>query len=156
MNLGQMKRPWKADTGPDRYRRGLYTFFWRATPFPFLTTFDAPGGMQTCTRRLRSNTPLQALTLLNDPALVEIAARPGRADRQRDGPHRRSDRDRIDRAFVLCLGRAPTRTELARARATARSGAGRAGPRHGRRSRPAAWTAVARVLLNLDEFVTRE
>ena len=52
---------------------GIYTFFWRATPFPFLTTFDAPGGVQTCTRRLRSNTPLQALTLLNDPAMVEIA-----------------------------------------------------------------------------------
>ena len=44
MNLGQMKRPWQADTGPNRYRRGLYTFFWRATPYPFLTTFDAPGG----------------------------------------------------------------------------------------------------------------
>ena len=73
MNLGQMRRPWQADTGPNRYRRGLYTFFWRATPNPFLTTFDAPGGVQTCTRRFRSNTPLQALTLLNDPAFVEIA-----------------------------------------------------------------------------------
>ena len=62
MNLGQMRRPWQAETGPNRYRRGLYTFFWRATPNPFLTTFDAPGGVQTCTRRFRSNTPLQALT----------------------------------------------------------------------------------------------
>ena len=68
-----MKREWKPASGPDRFRRGLYTFFWRATPFPFLTTFDAPGGVQACTRRLRSNTPLQALTLLNDPAMVEIA-----------------------------------------------------------------------------------
>ncbi len=73
MDLGQMRRPWRADTGPDRYRRGLYTFFWRATPYAFLTTFDAPGGVQACTRRLRSDTPLQALTLLNDPAFVEIA-----------------------------------------------------------------------------------
>ena len=73
MTLGQMKREWKADTGADRYRRGVYTFFWRATPFPFLTTFDAPGSQQACTRRMRSNTPLQALTLLNDPAMVEIA-----------------------------------------------------------------------------------
>ncbi len=79
MTLGQMKRDWKADRGPDRYRRGIYTFFWRATPSPFLTTFDAPGGVQACTRRLRSNTPLQALTLLNDPAMVEIGrALPGR------------------------------------------------------------------------------
>ena len=58
MTLGQMKRPWVADVGPNRFRRGLYTYFWRATPHPFLTTFDAPGGVQSCTRRLRSNTPL--------------------------------------------------------------------------------------------------
>ena len=86
-----MKRPWLADVGPNRYRRGLYTFFWRATPHPFLTTFDAPGGVQSCTRRLRSNTPLQALTLLNDPAYFEIAqgladAHPGRAARASERP----------------------------------------------------------------------
>src|SRR5262249_11095370 len=51
MTLGQMKRPWRADAGSNRYRRGLYTYFWRATPHPFLTTFDAPGGVQACTRR---------------------------------------------------------------------------------------------------------
>ena len=74
MTLGQMKRQWEADTGPDRYRRGLYTFFWRATPHPVPDdVFDAPDGVQACTRRLRSNTPLQALTLLNDQAFVEIA-----------------------------------------------------------------------------------
>ncbi len=82
MTLGQMKRPWVADVGPNRYRRGLYTFFWRATPNPFLTTFDAPGGVQSCTRRLRSNTPLQALTLLNDPAFIRDRPGAGRADRR--------------------------------------------------------------------------
>ncbi|ODT98534.1 MAG: hypothetical protein ABS79_05745, partial [Planctomycetes bacterium SCN 63-9] len=73
MTLGQMKRSWVADTGPNRYRRGLYTYFWRATPHPFLTVFDAPNGTQSCTRRLRSNTPLQALTLLNDQSSIEIS-----------------------------------------------------------------------------------
>ncbi len=75
MNLGQMRREWKTSTGPDRYRRGMYTFFWRATPHPLFTLFDAPDGTRSCTRRLRSNTPLQALTLLNDEAFVECAGR---------------------------------------------------------------------------------
>ena len=73
MTLGQMKREWTPSTGPDRYRRGLYTFFWRATPHPSLIVFDAPDGTQACTRRIRSNTPLQALTLLNDEAFFEFA-----------------------------------------------------------------------------------
>ena len=75
-----MKRPWLADIGPNRYRRGLYTYFWRATPHPFLTTFDAPGGVQTCTRRLRSNTPLQALDALERPGLRRDRRGPGRAN----------------------------------------------------------------------------
>ena len=71
MNLGQMRRTWTADTGPGRHRRGMYTFFWRATPHPLFTVFDAPDGTRSCTRRLRSNTPLQALTLLNDESFSE-------------------------------------------------------------------------------------
>ena len=111
MTLGQMKRPWVADVGPNRYRRGLYTYFWRATPHPFLTTFDAPGGVQSCTRRLRSNTPLQALTLLNDPASFEIAQ--GLAARiLAERPDPANDRDRLERAFLLCLGRPASDREL--------------------------------------------
>ena len=63
MNLGQVKRSWRANKGEDRYRRGIYTFVFRATPPPSLNVFDAPDGYSTCTRRSRSNTPLQALTL---------------------------------------------------------------------------------------------
>jgi hypothetical protein len=155
MDLGQMRRPWKTDTGPNRYRRGLYTFFWRATPFAFLSTFDGPGGVQTCTRRLRSNTPLQALTLLNDPAFVEIAR--GLAARiLADRPATAGDGDRIDHAFQLCLGRRPLdreRRALEDYLKAERSG----GPGDSARSpTPSEWVGLARILLNLDEFVTRE
>jgi mono/diheme cytochrome c family protein len=156
MNFGQMRRPWQADTGPNRYRRGLYTFFWRATPHPFLTTFDAPGGVQSCTRRLRSDTPLQALTLLNDPAFFEIAG--GLAARiLADRPGPATDRDRLRHAFLLCLSRPPTdrelrtlETVLSEERAEINGRGPQAAPV------PPEWLTVARVLLNLDEFVTRE
>jgi mono/diheme cytochrome c family protein len=168
MTLGQMKRPWRADTGPNRYRRGLYTYFWRATPFPFLMTFDAPGGVQACTRRFRSNTPLQALTLLNDPAFVEIAA--GMAARLLwDRPDPATDQDRLEFAFRLCLGREPSGREkgmleqlLAEERANCvcfapeKSGTKAEPSPVEDRARAKPWATVARVLLNLDEFVTRE
>jgi mono/diheme cytochrome c family protein len=155
MDLGQMRRPWRPDTGPNRYRRGLYTFFWRATPFAFLATFDGPGGVQTCTRRLRSNTPLQALTLLNDPAFIEIA----RALATRilaDCPPPSSDVERIDHAFRLCLGRRPLdreRRALEDFLKTERSGAPQGSSPS---AAPPEWVGLARILLNLDEFVTRE
>ena len=69
----QVKRKWTPSEGPSRYRRGLYTYFWRASPHPALTVFDAPDAGTTCTRRNRSNTPLQALTLLNDAGFAEFA-----------------------------------------------------------------------------------
>src|SRR5260370_41150324 len=111
-----MRREWNPESGPNRFRRGVYAFFWRATPFPFLTTFDAPGGVQSCTRRLRSNTPLQALTLLNDPALFEIAlGLAGRILAERPAPA--NDVDRLEHAFVLCLGRPGSDRELRTLRA---------------------------------------
>src|SRR5438876_679388 len=73
MTLGQSKHPWKPSAGEDRYRRGIYTQFYRATPHPALNVFDAPDAFSACTRRLRSNTPLQALTLLNDRQFYELA-----------------------------------------------------------------------------------
>src|SRR5205085_11264646 len=69
----QDPKPWNAATGGDRYRRGMYTHFWRSSPYPMLLTFDSPGGNVTCTRRLRSNTPLQSLTVANDQAFFECA-----------------------------------------------------------------------------------
>src|SRR6202035_2255804 len=73
MGLGQVKREWKTSAGSNRYRRGLYTFLYRSTPHPLLTSFDANNATASCTRRLRSNTPLQALILLNDEASLECA-----------------------------------------------------------------------------------
>jgi hypothetical protein len=149
MTLGQMRRPWNPDVGRGRYRRGLYTFFWRATPHPFFTTFDAPGRIQSCTRRMRSNTPLQALTLLNDPAFVEIA-QAFAARIVRDCPDPAGDQVRLRRAFFLALARSPSPRELETLESLLanerRTGAQPAGE----------WLAVARVLLNVDEFQTRE
>jgi hypothetical protein len=146
MNLGQSNREWKPSAGADRYRRGLYTFFWRATPYPALMVFDAADGFSSCTRRVRSNTPLQALTLLNDEAFDECA-RALAARVQRDGPP--ADEARLDYAFRLCLARSPQRTERQRLREVLAQERDRSGPE-------LAWFTVSRVLLNLDETVTRE
>jgi hypothetical protein len=141
----QVPRNWQASTGPDRYRRGLYTYFWRSAPHPDLTVFDASDALSTCTRRNRSNTPLQALTLLNDQGFFEFAqALADRILRESKG----GKRERIDYAFRLCLGRPPSERErqaLARLLAS----------REEKEPRDA-WTSAARVLLNLDEFITRE
>jgi mono/diheme cytochrome c family protein len=156
MDLGQMRRPWRADSGPSRYRRGLYTYFWRATPYAFLTAFDAPGGVQACTRRMRSNTPLQALTLLNDPAFIEIAR--GLATRiLSDLPPAASDSERIDHAFLICLGRRPSDRERRTLEDFLQAERAKEPERViSQSSAPAEWIGIARILLNLDEFVTRE
>lgn len=166
MSLGQVKRDWKASEGASRYRRGLYTFFFRATPHPALAVFDAPDGFSACTRRLRSNTPLQALTLLNNRAFYEFAS--ALADRVlREGP--RDDRGRIEYAMRLCLARPPAPAEVARLKqlldeelaeapvplAKPSTGA-KAAPSSRQAQQLAAWTSLARVLLNLDETITRE
>jgi hypothetical protein len=143
----QLNKNWKPSEGPDRYRRGLYTYFWRSAPHPGLTAFDAPDGNTTCTRRVRSNTPLQALTLLNDQAYFELAQALGARCRKEAG----DDAGRIRRLFHICLGREPAASEekaitrlLARQRTKENS------------DEALAWSMVARVLLNLDEFITRE
>ena len=168
MTLGQMRREWTTDAGADRYRRGLYTFFWRATPHPLLMVFDAPDATRACTRRIRSNTPLQALTLLNDEAFFEFA-RALAARVLREAPP--DDAARLRHAFRLGLARAPSARELARLgdllarqRAEFRADPDAARPLAAAAGavtsndvgERAAWTTVARVLLNLDEFITRE
>lgn len=143
MNLGQRARPWNVSNGGDQYRRGLYTFFYRGTPYYGLTVFDAPNAQTACTRRMRSNTPLQALTLLNDPSYVEMAAALA-ARMVEQGP---ADTDaRIASAFQWCHGRIPSDNEIAILRDLVEPTA----------DSPEGWLPVARALLNTDEFITRE
>src|SRR5579883_1356638 len=97
--------PWKQETGPDRYRRGLYTFRRRSTPYPVLQVFDAPNGDFSCVRRMRSNTPLQALASLNETIFVECAQALARRAVAEGGS---SDADRVTYAFKRALSRAPT------------------------------------------------
>jgi mono/diheme cytochrome c family protein len=157
--LTQIQREWKADSGPDRYRRGMYTHFWRSAPHPALTVFDAPESTTTCTRRNRSNTPLQALTLLNDQAFFDFAK--GLATRVLHEPAT-NDRERLHRAFRLCLARPPCPAEeerLGRLLAefqTQDTEARLPTPSGIDATKWVAWVMVARVLLNLDEFITRE
>jgi len=162
MALGQRKQPWPTSTGPDRYRRGLYTFYYRATPPPSMNVFDSPDGYSTCTRRIRSNTPLQALALLNDAAFVEFAQ--GLATRVlKEVPA--NDTARLEHAFRLCLARKPNATEASRlaellkgetASVTDAEAKAVKAPTGVEPKQFAAWTTVARVLLNLDETITRE
>ena len=145
MTLGQVQRSWRPDKGESRYRRGLYTFFWRATPHPALTVFDSPDAFSTCSRRIRSNTPLQALTLLNDPAFFEIAV--VLSDRIKDLDCD-SDRSRVRESFRICLGRYPSRMETKHLLAAIN---------HPDRKEPnSKWLFLSRILLNLDETITRE
>ena len=170
MSGTQIKRPWPTETGPNRYRRGMYTFFFRASPAPALALFDAPDGTSTCTRRIRSNSPLQALTLLNDDAFVEFAQKmAARTLEEATG----SDLERLNYAYVLAVGRKGGDKELARLgqflatqRQVYQSNPGAAvqfvrqnsskavNPKQA--PELAAWTAVCRVLFNLDDFMTRE
>jgi mono/diheme cytochrome c family protein len=152
MSLGQVKRSWRPSEGSDRFRRGLYTHWWRATPHPALAVFDAADGFSACTRRLRSNTPLQALTLLNDQQFFEFAS--ALAERiQREGGA--DDSAKIGFGFKLCVARSPTTQEKERLlellqQLQTSAGSEAAATPH------EAWTTVARVLLNLDETITRE
>jgi len=149
MSLGQVKREWKPSEGPDRYRRGMYTFLFRATPHPALNVFDAPDAFSACTRRPRSNTPLQALTLLNDQAFHEFAQ--NLAQRVlRESPA--TDKARLEHAFRLCVARKPSADETAAL--SKLLAAERALQSDANSTEP--WLAVARVVLNLDETITRE
>ncbi len=167
MTLGQSKRDWTSSEGEDRFRRGMYTFFWRATPHPALMVFDSADGFSACTRRPRSNTPLQALTLLNDAAFVEFAqALAARVMKEES----KSDPERIEQAFRWCLGRKPSPAErerlltlLRKELAAFAKSPGEALAMLPHRQAPAldptqlaAWITVSRVLLNLDETITRE
>ncbi len=158
---------WVESVGPDRYRRGMYTWFQRTSPFPMLTTFDAPDANLACVRRDRTDTPLQALTLLNDTVFVECARALGRRIMAEE---QGGTEARLRYGFRLCVAREPTAAErerlaklyddlLALCQADPEKAAKLAGPdlpAGADAAEAAAWTALARALLNLDEFVTRE
>ncbi|MGQ0637391.1 MAG: PSD1 and planctomycete cytochrome C domain-containing protein [Planctomycetaceae bacterium] len=163
---------WKPAEGPDRYRRTLYGFRKRSMPDPVMSNFDAPNGDFACVRRVRSNTSLAALTGLNEPIFVEAARalalrvlREGGAD----------DTSRADYAFFLCTSRHPDERErnavlellqsrrqrLAEGWVNAReiaTGDAAQVPKLPEGATPqdaAAWTLAARVLLNLDETISK-
>jgi hypothetical protein len=164
---------WFEATDSSRYRRALYTFRYRSVPYPMLQSFDAPNGDFACVRRTRSNTPLQALTTLNEPIFLECARALARQT-LRDGGC--TDSDRLVYAFRRCLARVPTQAEQSTLldllhRQTKRFESSSARPWDLAANDPArppqlppgatpaqlaAWTAVARVLLNLDETITKE
>ena len=160
---------WIEAQGPDRYRRGLYTFWKRIRPYPFYSNFDGPSRETTCVYRTRSTTPLQALNLLNDTMFLEAAqGLAGRMIHEVSGPAE----ERIGHGFRLCLGRRPERDEVQELISLfddqlenftpKQSEPGQVasaplppGPQAVDRPQFAAWTAVAQVLLNLDETITR-
>jgi hypothetical protein len=170
-------KTWIVETGPNRYRRALYTFRYRALPYPMLQAFDAPNGEVACARRVRSNTPLQALTTLNEPLFVECA-RALALEVVTDGGS--SDSERLTYAVRRCLSRGPDQRELDvlgkfLSKQRERFNQNGADPwpliANGEDAKEklqsdlsadtspadlAAWTAVARVVLNLDETITKE
>jgi hypothetical protein len=160
-------KSWKPTEGAEKYRRGLYTFRFRSVPFPMLQAFDAPNGEMSCVRRTRSNTPLQALTTLNEPLFVESAQAFARRVLTEGGGN---DPERLNYAFRLATARMPTPAEadvllgvlaqqekrIADGWLSAQEIAGKAATGEVAPTRVAAWTVVARVLLNLDETITKE
>ena len=165
---------WPESKGEDRYRRGLYTFFQRTSPYPMLMTFDTPDSNECAVRRMTSNTPLQALTLWNDPAFVEAAQALGsRAVRDMQSGASGDDRvrQRIRCAFELCLARTPDSREeaalvalyqqqLALCSADEKAAkvllGSQTAPQGTSPAELAACISVGRAILNLDEFITRE
>ncbi len=165
--------PWKHETGPDKYRRGLYTFRRRSTPFPALQTFDVPNADVSCVRRQRSNSPLQALVSLNEPLFVECSQALARQTLANGG---KSDEQRIAYAFRRALARTPqpdeTRELMALLNkekqriadgwvnpaevATGTNSVPKDLPAGATPAQLAAYTVVSRVLLNLDETITKE
>jgi hypothetical protein len=162
---------WVQAEGPDRYRRALYTFRRRSTPYPMLQTFDAPNGDFSCPHRNRSNTPLQALTTLNEPIFMDCA-RALAARALKEGG--KTDADRLTYAFRLCVSRAPDDVEQTALQAlltkqrrriadgdlnptlVATGSKDGALPLGVRADELAVYTIVSRVLLNLDETITKE
>jgi len=149
---------WPVSQGNERYRRGMYIFFKRTVPYPMLMTFDAPDATVSCSRRERSNTPLQALTLLNDSVFYQCAQTLGR---QLSKQHPDDLSAAIDDLFLRCLGRRPVDRERI-ALTAAWKDVLRLKENESKRVKPdetlkvAAMIAITRIVMNLDEFITRD
>ncbi len=169
MHLNFPKRKWVPDTGENQYRRGLYTYIQRTFPHPSLLAFDATSREECTANRSRSNNPLQALVLLNDPTYVE-AARVFAERVVREGGT--SDAERLQFAYRVCLSREvhPAEARMltallqkhkaqytadAKAAAELLSIGQRQTPGGMNKAELAAWTSVTRVLLNLHETIVR-
>jgi len=159
---------WTTSPGDDKYRRGLYTTWRRSNPYPSMATFDAPNREVCIVRRMRTNTPLQALVTLNDPVFVEAAQALARRVEASPG----TLTDKVQFAFRTCLSRSPSEAEVERLvrlfeftrvpfekdpkraleMATQPLGAA---PKESDMANLAAWTVVGNVLLNLDEALMK-
>ena len=161
---------WQTSPGEDRFRRALYTTWRRSNPYPSMATFDAPNREVCTVRRVRTNTPLQALVTLNDPVYIEAAQALGRRALTEGGSTIES---RLTHAFRLCVARPPANEELARLAALREQTLAKLAqqPELARKlatdpigpppaSQPdlaelAAWTVLGNVLLNLDETLMK-
>ena len=159
----QRRAAWPTSSGADRYRRGMYTFFMRSAPYPMLTTFDAPKFNTTCTRRVRSNTPLQSLTMANDETMIEAARALGKRIDSAEGPVEARLAWAWQACFASQLPKASSQVlseyyqrQLASFREHNEEAAAFSGSAAETSAELAAWTAVARVLMNLDGFIVRE
>ncbi|MCA8996359.1 MAG: PSD1 domain-containing protein [Planctomycetaceae bacterium] len=166
-NFTQNKKNWPTETGPDRYRRTMYTMFYRSAPYPLLQTFDAPDFSTVCTRRVRSNTPLQSLTVANDDVFRELAV--GLAQRVLNDLPNGEFAERIRLLHQLMFARPPETSE----QQVLQDFSVREWKRfsdHPQEAREflqstkvddrnlaetAVWSSIARVLMNTDEFLTR-
>ena len=165
---------WEPSQGEDRYRRALYTSWRRTTPYPSMATFDAPSREFCSVRRIRTNTPLQALVTLNDPVYVEAARNLAARIRSDDGS---TVEAQLTHGFRLCVARYPTEAELDRLRALYNNAARRyeehvelaiqlaadasakepdSADSRQAAAESAAWVLVCNVLMNLDEFLARK
>jgi len=160
---------WVTSKGEDKYRRGIYTFWRRTSTYPAFMSFDAPSRELICPRRQRSNTPLQALTTLNDPSFIEAAQALARRVVKESKGDTKAD---VTYAFRLCVARPPRAEETKRlvalyqqelaqfkqdSTAAEKLATGDLGkpPEGTSVEKLAAWTVVANVLLNLDETITK-
>ncbi len=164
-----VNEPYVESTGDDRYRRGIYTVWKRSSPYPTFVAFDAPQRQVSCSRRPRTNTAIQALTTLNDPAFVEAAAALALRTLRCPGL---DDLARVERLCRTVLARAPEPDEVARLLSLISAQRARyadapadatkllavlpgGAPSDVHRAEAAAWTVAASVVLNLDEAMSK-